>query len=132
MGDARRSAGEIYEGGIVRSQNVNTSDGFCTVSVRSSSSNGFNCRILVRCAGRTVYGANDSGYNRCQRRGGTFVGANDTGQTRTDGDPAMSFDLSRRSVQVRDRGLELVLTLDPPPTQPNPSGGVAPVPVNPF
>jgi len=109
--DARRQVGTVYEGRV-------QGGGSCTISVRSLRNPPFNCRFNIRCGSRgVVYGRGTSGYNRCMRRGGDIVGARDDGMTHQDGDPAMTFDMSRRYCSVRDRGvnIEMQIALPGPP-----------------
>ena len=104
---AERRAGAVHEGRVV-SGNVGVPS--CTIAIRSVRSGNFNCRFQIRCD-RLIYGANNSGFNRCTRSHGELVGARDTGQTREDGDPEMTFDLARRRATVRDRGLDVTMEI---------------------
>lgn len=93
----------------------------CMMRVQRTDHDWYNCRVRVRCGGELVYGFADSGYMRCTR--GTrdaFVAGQDDRDTRSDGDPQVTFDLRERELHVADRDPHLELRVSlvdqlPPP-----------------
>lgn len=61
-----------------------------------------NCRVLVRCEGELLYGADTTGYARCEVDDeGRVVRATDP-SARTDGDPELHFDREAGTLRLRD------------------------------
>lgn len=66
---------------------------------------GFSCRAQLRCGDVLVYGANTSGYNRCEtvvRGAQAFPSAHDRGVSAEDSDPSFELDLAERTLRVAD------------------------------
>ncbi|MBI5486737.1 MAG: protein kinase [Deltaproteobacteria bacterium] len=59
-----------------------------------------NCRIVLACAGKTLYGAETSGYNRCAIEGGRPATALDVVPAESDSDPMMRLDLPGGTLAV--------------------------------
>ncbi len=88
-------------------QRARDGDGECTLSARPSMSGGeLSCRIVLRCGGAVIYGAGESGYNRCVIADGALASAEDTGFSGEDTDPSLSLDLAARSLVVRDASID--------------------------
>lgn len=85
----------------------------CVVQVRQvTNSQQNNCRVEVSCGGQTLYGRGNSGYGVCAfnsvrtgllfRRNSTTITMNDARISPQDGDPAISLNLPRGGIIVRD------------------------------
>jgi len=74
----------------------------CEVLVQPTDDARFNCRVQVRCGDEVLYGFPGAGFNRCATSEGDFIGAHDEYLTRTDGDPAMGWNQTRRLLLVTD------------------------------
>ena len=76
----------------------------CAVRVLPTRSGRFNCLVRVMCDGQVLYpdDAQRAGYVPCDIEDGVPVRAMDDGATATDGDPQVSFDMSRGTVTVAD------------------------------
>jgi len=128
VAQAERRVGTVYEGRVSTGSEAGNA---CSIAIRSVRNGSFNCRFAIRCGARTIYGRGTSGFNRCRRANGVFVGARDQGMTARDGDPEMSFDLANRRAHVRDRRLDVTMTIVMPGAPATPGGPVTPVPVGP-
>lgn len=74
----------------------------CSLEIRPEPEGGnFSCRVLVRCGPAILYGANTSGYNRCEVEEGAPVRAHDP-VAYSDGDPEVHLDLEEGTLLVRD------------------------------
>lgn len=74
----------------------------CSLEIRPEpEGSSFSCRVLVRCGVAILYGANISGYNRCEVEEGAPVRAHDP-VAYSDGDPELRFDLGEGTLFVRD------------------------------
>jgi hypothetical protein len=84
---------------------VKTGDS-CEVSVTPVSdfqkSSPYNCRVVVRCGPKVIYGWEGSGYTNCETDRGIPTRANDPWGTAKDTDPIVEMDLPRSRVVVRD------------------------------
>jgi hypothetical protein len=78
----------------------------CEVSVTPvpafPKSSPFNCRVIVRCGHKVLYGWEDSGYTNCETEDGMPTRANDPWGTAKDTDPIVEVDLPHNRVVVRD------------------------------
>lgn len=75
----------------------------CTVDVTPASGES-NCRVRVRCGSTLLYGAGDSGYNKCTIENGKVGKLVDPRPSAEDTDPMLEMDLSENVVTVRDSG----------------------------
>ena len=75
----------------------------CVVRVEPASNSGYNCRVLISCGGRLLYGDGGSGYNMCQADGSVSDARMD------DGDPAMALSPSQGSVTVTSPNASYVI-----------------------
>ncbi len=62
----------------------------------------FNCRVVVKCGPKVVYGWEGSGYTNCETDKGMPTRANDPWGTAKDTDPIVEVDLPRSRIVVRD------------------------------
>jgi hypothetical protein len=76
----------------------------CELYLRPSSDlSGPNCRLMLRCGGNIIYGAESSGYASCEADE-TFISAVDDKRSSADNDPAIAFDWRKRKIRVEDDG----------------------------
>lgn len=80
------------------------SDPVCELTAGPGDSSDFNCRVLLRCHGETMYGLGTSGWNHCAVREGAIVGASDGGTTPDDGDPRLELALDEGRLVIVDAG----------------------------
>lgn len=93
----------------------------CEVRVLPVDDSSFNCLVRVMCGRTVVYPnrAQTAGYMSCELGEGGPTEAADQLPSVTDGDPAVSFDLARGTVTVRDADrdgrtlFDVTLSLDP-------------------
>lgn len=106
---------------VLSAQGIELSDDRCELRVLPVAADSFNCLVRVVC-GRTVLYPNraqTAGYMSCELGGALPTQAADSLPTVVDGDPAVSFDLARGTVTVRDADAEgrtiydVTLQLDP-------------------
>jgi len=115
------SAGSMAEpvrlGATVVEGSIAGADGPCELSVHpENGGRGYDCRVLLRCADRLVYGDGTGGLVDCH--GGDELAplrADDARNTAQDGDPRISLDLAERRLTVGDEGWEATLSLGPHP-----------------
>ena len=78
----------------------------CDVSVTPNAEFGkgspYNCRVVVKCGPKVLYGWESAGYTNCETEEGMPTTANDPWGTATDSDPIVEVDLPRNRVVVRD------------------------------
>ncbi|MCB9593648.1 MAG: hypothetical protein H6719_13025 [Sandaracinaceae bacterium] len=77
-------------------------DPVCELVVSPALSRSYNCRVVLRCHGETIYGAGTTGYNDCQVSGPTVLTATDTGTTPENQDPTLDLDLPNHRLVVGD------------------------------
>ncbi|MDQ3032369.1 MAG: ankyrin repeat domain-containing protein [Myxococcota bacterium] len=91
----------------------------CTVHVRPSTGQSFNCHVTVDCEnGGHLYGDASTGFTYCEDRP-SGLRAFDWGTTPSDGDPSAELDETARRFSVDDglpgrEGTHVRLALDPP------------------
>ncbi len=71
----------------------------------------FNCRIIVRCGPKVIYGWENSGYMNCETDRGMPTRANDPWGTAKDTDPMIEVDLPNNRVVVSDDNPESTYTI---------------------
>jgi hypothetical protein len=89
----------------------------CSLRVSPNPRGTFNCRLLLTCGARVVYGGGNMGFTHCALIDGAPVRATDTHTTGEEGDPALTLDLQRGALHLWDDTPGAV-TLDvafPPP-----------------
>jgi hypothetical protein len=88
----------------------------CTLRVEPAFTRSHNCRLELRCAGRTLYGAGNNGFTRCELDGGRPVRAHDGRGTAAEGDPILHMDLPAAKVDASDDvpgAPDVAIALDP-------------------
>lgn len=75
----------------------------CTLRIRPElAEERLNCRVLLRCEGELLYGADTTGFSRCELDDeGRLIRATDPVAT-TDGDPELHFDREAGTLTLRD------------------------------
>jgi hypothetical protein len=77
-----------------------------------------NCRVIVRCGPKAIYGADGAGFNTCRVAEGKAVAASDTKRSEKDKDPALVYDLEKKELLIEDGMLgetwKLHFTIEPP------------------
>ena len=74
----------------------------CSLRVSPNPRGTFNCRLLVTCGARVVYGYGNTGFTTCALIDGAPVRASDTNTTGEEGDPALTLDLQRGALHLWD------------------------------
>jgi len=74
----------------------------CSLRVSPVPRGTFNCRLLLTCGARVVYGDGVMGYAHCALIDGVPVRATDTHTTGEEGDPALALDLQRGALHLWD------------------------------
>jgi len=76
----------------------------CELYVRPGNDVGApNCRVMLRCGGNIIHGAEKGGYASCEADE-TFISAVDDKRSGDDNDPAIAFDWRKRKIRVEDDG----------------------------
>jgi hypothetical protein len=74
----------------------------CSLRVSPVPRGAFNCRLLLTCGARVVYGDGVMGYAHCALVDGAPARAVDTHTTGEEGDPALTLDLQRGALHLWD------------------------------
>lgn len=74
----------------------------CSLRVSPVPRGTFNCRLLLTCGARVVYGDGVMGYAHCALVDGAPARATDTHTTGEEGDPALTLDLQRGALHLWD------------------------------
>lgn len=88
----------------------------CIVRVEPAFTRSHNCRLEVRCGDRTLYGAKDTGFTRCEMEDGRPVRAHDKQGSKAEGDPIVHVDLPAGKVEASDDvpgAPDVTIALDP-------------------
>lgn len=70
----------------------------CELAIEPATHPQLNCRVLLHCGDRWLYGAGRTGYTNCVFEAGRAVTASDPSDT--DGDPALDLDLRAGTIRV--------------------------------
>lgn len=77
-----------------------------------------NCRVIVRCGPKAIYGADGAGFTTCRLAEGKPVTASDTKRSEKDKDPALVYDLEKKELLIEDGMLgetwKLRFQIEPP------------------
>jgi hypothetical protein len=88
----------------------------CTLDIEPTPDSTFNCRMMIRCGGRRLYGdLRTNGYNNCNLEKGSVVGFHDPSPD--DGDPAAFFDAAKGVAWVKEPAWEVHLEVQAAPSR---------------